>query len=310
MESSVCALSNRVVGQQRMDQLDEFACRQLNRISPIQPASHLPSEDFEAECAPDDACPEAPDHLMAASALRKRKRHMSHSSAPSDPVQAKSEPGNEEAAPDSDPQSAGVARQSRRAWQNMLLEAGGLSAAVSEESLKSLQFCLGWLGYTTATLQDRIAFLRSFMLSLSNSPQSQSGIDPAHVEALERVKTELVDAVKNAVDILSRHAGGALPDQARAFVRGTILALPQRFNAFLQHQQQRPPQNATSEPHAHPHSERQALHDAAERLLTFAVEGCEALGSVAQVFGETLERADALSFFFFFFCSFLFLYMT
>lgn len=33
----------------------------------------------------------------------------------------------------------------RSRWQTVLLEAGGLGAAVSEESLKSLRYCLQWL---------------------------------------------------------------------------------------------------------------------------------------------------------------------
>ena len=36
-----------------------------------------------------------------------------------------------------------VAQRSR--WQAMLLEAGGLSAALSEESMRRLKFCLQWL---------------------------------------------------------------------------------------------------------------------------------------------------------------------
>ena len=34
---------------------------------------------------------------------------------------------------------------SRSKWQAMLLEAGGIGAAVSEESMKRLQYCLHWL---------------------------------------------------------------------------------------------------------------------------------------------------------------------
>lgn len=34
---------------------------------------------------------------------------------------------------------------SRSKWQAVLLEAGGIGAAVSEESMKRLQYCLHWL---------------------------------------------------------------------------------------------------------------------------------------------------------------------
>jgi len=40
-------------------------------------------------------------------------------------------------------QQHAVVQRSR--WQAMLLEAGGLGAAVSEESMRRLQYCLQWL---------------------------------------------------------------------------------------------------------------------------------------------------------------------
>ena len=40
-------------------------------------------------------------------------------------------------------QESQVAQRSR--WQAVLLEAGGLSAALSEESMRRLKYCLHWL---------------------------------------------------------------------------------------------------------------------------------------------------------------------
>lgn len=40
-------------------------------------------------------------------------------------------------------ESQQVAQRSR--WQAMMLEAGGLSAAISEESMRRLKYCLQWL---------------------------------------------------------------------------------------------------------------------------------------------------------------------
>lgn len=184
----------------------------------------------------------------------------------------------------------------------MLIEAGGLSAAVSEESLKSLQYCLQWLAFTTATLQQRIGLLRTFMISLSNRAQHEQDIDPSHAETLQRIKLDIVDVIKNAIGVVSQHTGAALPDQARAFVRNTILSLPARFTFIMQqqhHHHQHGPPPPPPEPEAAAHgqsrgqNEAARLHDAADRVLTFAVEGCDALGNVAKVCGDTIERADA-----------------
>lgn len=42
---------------------------------------------------------------------------------------------------------------SRSKWQAMLLEAGGIGAAVSEESMKRLQYCLHWLQVRVYAIQ-------------------------------------------------------------------------------------------------------------------------------------------------------------
>ena len=43
------------------------------------------------------------------------------------------------------------------------------------------------------------------------------------------VKRDIVHTIRQAVDIVSKYAGGALPDSARDRVRGFILTLPQRL---------------------------------------------------------------------------------
>ena len=45
---------------------------------------------------------------------------------------------------------AQVAQRSR--WQAVLLEAGGLSAALSEESMQRLKYCLHWLQVSSSLL--------------------------------------------------------------------------------------------------------------------------------------------------------------
>ena len=56
-------------------------------------------------------------------------------------------------------QESQVAQRSR--WQAVLLEAGGLSAALSEESMRRLKYCLHWL-------QVRFVYLTLFLLSYTH----------------------------------------------------------------------------------------------------------------------------------------------
>ena len=46
---------------------------------------------------------------------------------------------------------------------------------------------------------------------------------------LINVKRDIVHTIRQAVDIVSKYAGGALPEPARVRVRGFILTLPQRW---------------------------------------------------------------------------------
>ncbi|KAF5375909.1 hypothetical protein D9615_008162 [Tricholomella constricta] len=65
-----------------------------------------------------------------------------------------------------------VAQRSR--WQAVLLEAGGLSAALSEESMRRPKYCLRWLQYATAHIDAQILILHEFTASLQPLPQTNS----------------------------------------------------------------------------------------------------------------------------------------
>ncbi|KAF9464914.1 transcription factor Opi1-domain-containing protein [Collybia nuda] len=126
-----------------------------------------------------------------------------------------------------------VAQRSR--WQAVLLEAGGLSAALSEESMRRLKYCLQWLQYATAHIDAQILILRDFTASLQPlPPHSQTRGQPhpisqAHLRTLTAVRRDIVQTIRQVVDVVSRYAGGALPEPARGRVRGFILELPQRW---------------------------------------------------------------------------------
>jgi len=157
--------------------------------------------------------------------------------------------------------------------------------------MKSLQYCLHWLQFATNNLQQQINILRSFIVSLrpqsciTDKTSENEKITPMspfqQAEQLQTIKSEIVETVRKAVDVISKYAGLALPEQARRVVRQNILALPARWTTTVQQRDQsgRRLSNAT--------------HEAAERVLTFAVEGVDVLAGVARVFSESIERADA-----------------
>ena len=54
-------------------------------------------------------------------------------------------------------------------------------------------------------------------------------VSPATLARLSAVKRDVVATIRQAVDIVSRYAGGALPEPARGTVRSVLLRLPERW---------------------------------------------------------------------------------
>ncbi|KAF7296418.1 hypothetical protein HMN09_01112100 [Mycena chlorophos] len=138
-----------------------------------------------------------------------------------------------------------VAQRSR--WQAMLLEAGGLSAALSDESMRRLRYCLQWLQYATQHIDAQILILRDFIASLQPAPPptppssatitgatnfdsaAVPELTPDHLKTLAHLRSDIVHTIRQVVGVVSKYAGGALPEPARGRVRGFILDLPKKF---------------------------------------------------------------------------------
>jgi transcriptional repressor OPI1 len=316
VESSVRAVSRPVIDHLPLDvaQLDDFACRQLDRF----------------EWSASSSTPPPPPH-------------------PPPP-------------PPPHPQTQ-ITQRSR--WQAVLLEAGGLSAALSEESMRRLKYCLHWLQYATAHIDAQILILRDFTATLQPLPPRISNstpstptdsttndldtdpISPAHMRTLTDVRRDVVTTIRQVVDVVSKYAGSALPEPARTRVRGFILKLPQKWaNAAgtsttattsttsttattttgakrrYQHRRERS-SSATSSPLSSPRiglarSQSQlpyptsiatgsmgppptltptpttgAAVQAAQRILALATESLDMMRGVTGVVKDSLDRADA-----------------
>jgi hypothetical protein len=185
--------------------------------------------------------------------------------------------------------------------------AGGIGAAVSEESMKSLKYCLHWLHYATAHLDHQVGILQEFILSLSSShlQRTSEGAlatseDARAANILDGIKREVVETIRKVVDVVSKYAGSALPEQAKRYVRSSILGLPEKWARAMAGQQAEPAtitngdatQDSSSAVTTAPQSPS-TTHTAAERTLTFAVESLDMLRGVLGIFTDSVERADA-----------------
>jgi hypothetical protein len=353
VESSVKAISRPVVsrlgarlGERGVEQLDDFACRQLDRI---YPASDRPGSKEERQLIIQELDEkertewkdmteeekmkrrraywalrlEEKEREVMINEMQARSREAGASSSPalrsthsqqdlSAPVQALVRQHNQ--LQQKDKAAGGLG------WGSMLVEAGvtagGLSAAMSEESMKSLKYCLQWLQYATAHIEHQITILRDLIVKLNHGELDLSS--PAS-QNLAVIKGDVVNTIRGVVDVVSKYAGGALPEPARASVKAFILSLPARWARVNRAPDSSGRQgsfggspaspsfspahgsgyNGSSSPSSSSRSttatarqQAAATAVAANRVLTLAVESLDILRSVTVVFGESLDRAD------------------
>ncbi|KAI7878021.1 hypothetical protein K492DRAFT_149897 [Lichtheimia hyalospora FSU 10163] len=168
-----------------------------------------------------------------------------------------------------------TARQPSSTWQQLVVHAssaaGTTAAVISEESMKCLRYCLSWIQYAIHHIEQQMALLRSYLVSLAKEPTAN-----AQPEVVTRVKKEMINTVRKVVEVVSKYAGSSLPQQAKETVRGFILSLPAKANANLK--------NTTS---AQDRGQETPI-----KLLNFGGESIEMLESVSTVFSDTVDRAD------------------
>lgn len=187
-------------------------------------------------------------------------------------------------------------QQTSPTWQSRLvISTSGLGVAMSEESLRSLQYCLTWLRWANGRLGRAIVALQNVLTEWENhnargrqQSDAENG-DPVNnpedasllTQRIQAVKEDVLSTLKQVVDVVSKYAGGALPENARHLVRRHLTSLPHRFQMA-----------STSQP---PPDSPAASSDAtvgAHRILVLANEGLDILGQVSGVVNDTLVSAE------------------
>ncbi|EIW78804.1 Opi1-domain-containing protein [Coniophora puteana RWD-64-598 SS2] len=253
MESSMKTFYRPVLGRLPVDQLDEFACRQLDRLDNYRRPSSDNIRGDSAQRSSDTSA--GADHDERDNAAGASSRPSSSSNAreyatDDDSMSVTSPPPasftesrtptpqlrEREGEPSRSENQQQIVQRSR--WQTVLLEAGGIGAAVSEESMRRLKYCLQWLQYATEHIDGQILILRDFIVSLQSAANGSTSpdalISPSHLRTLTEIRKDVVHTVRQVVDVVSKYAGGALPEPARSRVRGFMLHLPQRWASATQ----------------------------------------------------------------------------
>ncbi|KAL9587198.1 MAG: hypothetical protein Q9203_003585 [Teloschistes exilis] len=201
-------------------------------------------------------------------------------------------------------------------WQTrMITSTSGLGIAMSEESLRSLKYCLKWLrganswvNRMTVALKDAIRELESFYQRSSEPSTRAQGnrSDPSPEPRDQRAITQHIDAIgkgladafMGAITVVSKYAGGALPENARTLVASHLRSLPDRLNraSSLEEAEQRPQSEHSEEvPSTSPDSEgseSQRRIRAAQRVVILATEGLDMMSQVSRIIDGTIMSAE------------------
>jgi hypothetical protein len=172
---------------------------------------------------------------------------------------------------------------------------------MSEESLRSLKYCLGWLRWANEHIGKVILALKSVLEQYDQgSSTASSGLvegsgkngqlvvrSEAEKTALNakiaELKRDVLKTLKEVVDIVSKYAGGALPENARVLVRRHLTSLPQRFKLASS----RPVESSRNGEHGDAD-----ITEGANRVLVLAKEGLDMMAQVSGVLDGTIVSAE------------------
>lgn len=215
------------------------------------------------------------------------------------------------------------------AWQSrLIMSTSGLSIAMSEESLRSLKYCLSWLrwanehiGRVISALKDALEKYDSQYPSgrANSEDQAMEGASsPADSEQARRelgarisaLRSDVLKTLQGVIETVSKYAGGALPDNARALVRRHLTSLPQRFRMATQETvttKDTKDTNSGGSDNPSPSSaaaggsiaattpeegREKEVHEGAQRVLVLAKEGLDMMAQVSGVLDGTILSAE------------------
>lgn len=201
----------------------------------------------------------------------------------------------EEASPAARDRSNDMRPPHSRSWSSQLwVTTSGLSVALSHTSRNSIRYCLKLLRDSAMNVQHLSRALNLILAQYEEARAQQHRNDNAALEKGERSSTpeqnenarKLAESIEQhctqifqrlqfVINSVATYAGGALPDNARDFVRRQLVSLPQRWQII------------SSQPSPSSETSRRA-----QRMIMFASEGLEMMSQVSGVLGATLDSAE------------------
>jgi transcriptional repressor OPI1 len=185
-------------------------------------------------------------------------------------------------------------RQPPPGWrQQLVISTSGLGVAMSDESIRSLKYCLSWLRWANQRLDGAIISLKDLLrrwdegatqdrngMPIANMVESSNESHQAQLSAsIAALKKDVLETLKRVVGVVSNYAGGALPENARNLVHRHLTSLPQRFSI-------------ASSINAQNNENETEAAGSAKRVMVLAQEGLDMMTQVTGVVNDTLVSAE------------------
>lgn len=170
---------------------------------------------------------------------------------------------------------------------------------MSEDSLRSLRYCLTWLRWANGRLAETIQNLKNLLerwdegltpgeqlspMSVASIINTQQERRQAALSArIAALKADVLQTIKHVVGIVSNYAGGALPQNARDLVHRHLTSLPQRFSLASM---------AGDEDVDSADGGQSEAAQSGKRVMVLAQEGLDMMTQVSRVVNDTLVSAE------------------
>lgn len=213
------------------------------------------------------------------------------------------------------------------AWQSrLIMSTSGLSIAMSEESLRSLKYCLSWLRWANEHIGTVISALKDALEKYDSQQHpdaenqamnsgASAGEDPEQARRelgarISALRSDVLKTLQGVIETVSKYAGGALPDNARVLVRRHLTSLPQRFRMATQESATTVNGNgggspgpsssssaaaataAAAPPSSSEEGKEKEVREGAQRVLVLAKEGLDMMAQVSGVLDGTIISAE------------------
>ncbi|KAF8469470.1 transcription factor Opi1-domain-containing protein, partial [Kalaharituber pfeilii] len=182
-------------------------------------------------------------------------------------------------------------------WQTRLMLSTSGIGVMSEESLKSLKYCLDWLRWANNHLGKCIETLKTVLEEYERNRHSQQNRNVTSNEGcavsvredaeqerrkmlmghMDYLKGEVMKTLKRVISVVDSYAGGALVGETRAMVKRQLLHLPKRLQVALV---------------AHTPGAGGTRRQVARRVIIVAKEGLDMMHNVSKLVEIALVGAE------------------